>query len=473
MARPGESFDGDDFLLPDLGEGLEEAEVVEWMVEEGQLVSEGDTLALIETGKAQTEVICPRDGKVTKLYGKPGDLLKVGGPFLSLPPADAADPAAESTQPESDAAAEAGGSAEADTETQVEEDQEQEREDAGTVVGTLGATAGIGEEGKPLAAPAVRALARDLNVELSDIAGSGIGGRIIAGDVKAKAGKAGPPSNGRHTARPSIDPTEAREAVEPVPPSPEAHRRTEPKREPAPQRKPGEDVTRIPFRGLRRTIAGRLRESVDRAVHFTVMDEADVTKLEATRRRLIAATGQKVSLLPFACVAVARVLSGEFGYELQRLNSTTDDDNSEIHQHNRVHLGLAVDTSSGLMVPVIRDANTLGVMQLGERIGEVAAGSRDRSLPQSELQGSTFTVSNFGSYAGRFATPVINYPECGILAVGRMREGVVVKDGMMGVGKLLPLSLTCDHRVVDGGTATNALNQIIQLLQDPDRLLPQ
>ncbi len=465
MARPGESFDGDDFLLPDLGEGLEEAEVVEWQIEEGQTVEEGQTLALIETGKAQTELVCPRDGVVTKLYGGPGDMMKVGAPILCLPSsANAAAEVAgsENSADEDDDAADDPESSDAETASA------EEREDAGTVVGSLGATAGIGEAGKPLAAPAVRALARALNIDLASIAGSGIGGRITAGDVKAKAGdvKAKPSgggSNGRHAPAPR----EAERAVEPLSPSPR------PERDPTPRRQPGEDVTRIPFRGLRRTIANRLRESVDKAVHFTVMDEADVTRLEATRKKFIAATGRKISLLPFACVAVARVLSGEFGYELQRLNSTSDDDNNEIHQHNRVHLGLAVDTSSGLMVPVIRDANTLGVMELGERIGEVAAGSRDRSLAQSELQGSTFTVSNFGSYAGRFATPVINYPECGILAVGRMREGVVVRQGMMGVGKLLPLSLTCDHRIVDGGTATMALAATIKLLQDPDALLPE
>ena len=454
MARPGESFDGDDFLLPDLGEGLEEAEIVEWQIEEGQTVEDGQTLALIETGKAQTELVCPRDGVVTKLYGQAGDMMKVGAPILCLPQS-------------ADAEAEASGS-ESEEVDEEEPEIEAEREDAGTVVGSLGKTAGIGEEGKPLAAPAVRALARDLNVDLATVTGSGIGGRITAGDVKAKAGGAGKGTNGRHPTQS----TQSTQSTHAAPPPVEPPRPREPA-EPTPPRKPGEDVTRIPFRGLRRTIAGRLRESVDKAVHFSVMDEADVTRLEATRKKFIAATGQKISLLPFACVAVARVLSGEFGYELQRLNSTSDDDNNEIHQHSRVHLGLAVDTSSGLMVPVIRDANTLGVMELGRRIGEVAAGSRDRSLPQSELQGSTFTVSNFGSYAGRFATPVINYPECGILAVGRMREGVVVRDGMMGVGKLLPLSLTCDHRIVDGGTATMALNAIIRLLQDPDQLLPE
>ncbi len=474
MSRPGESFDGDDFLLPDLGEGLEEAEVIEWLIKEGQTVEDGDALALIETGKAQTEVYAPRSGKVHRLYGKAGDTIKVGSKFIGY--GEESRVASKNKSPvttpiEKPDAAEGvlEGDVFADEGDEEGTDPDAPREDAGTVVGQFQALAGVGTEGgKPLAAPAVRRMARDAGVDLEAIKGTGIGGRITEADVRAagrgssakapvRGGNGNLPRNGQRT------PTK--------PPAPREESRSS---MPAPKpRVAGEDVTRIPFRGLRRTIANRLRESVDKAVHFTVMDEADVTRLEATRKKLVAATGQKVSLLPFVCVALARVLSGEFGYEMARLNSTTDDEGGEILQHSRVHLGLAVDTSSGLMVPVIRDATTLGVMELGHKITELAAGCRDRSIPQTELTGSTFTVSNFGSYAGRFATPVINYPEAGIIAVGRMREGVVVSNGMMGVGKVLPLSLTCDHRVIDGGTATMTLNAIIKLLQNPDELLPE
>jgi pyruvate dehydrogenase E2 component (dihydrolipoamide acetyltransferase) len=445
MAQPGQSFDGTHFLLPDLGEGLEEAEIIEWLIEEGQTVEDGDPLALVETGKAQTEVYTPRTGTVTKLHGGPGDTVKVGAPLVEFGDDDNPQQATDDgpdDQASSEAAAEASDPA--------------AREDEGTVVGSLGAAAGMGEAGKPLAAPAVRRLARDAGVDLQDVAGTGIGGRITADDVRKAAARkpespAHAPSNGRHRQEP----------VE-TPPAPR------PVHVPA-----GEETVRIPYRGTRRTIANRLRESVDKAVHFTVMDEADVTALDAQRKKLITAVGEKISLLPFVCTAVARVLSGEFGLEMRRLNSVTDDAADEIIQHNRVHLGLAVDTPGGLMVPRIADANTLGVFELGRKIADLADACRNRSIAAGDLQGSTFTVSNFGSYAGRFATPVINYPEVGILAVGRAREGVVVRNGLMGVGKVLPLSLTCDHRAVDGGTATMALNAIIKLLQDPASLLPQ
>jgi pyruvate dehydrogenase E2 component (dihydrolipoamide acetyltransferase) len=229
-----------------------------------------------------------------------------------------------------------------------------------------------------------------------------------------------------------------------------------------------EAPTRIPFRGVRRTIANRLKESIAQTVHFTVMDEADVTALDGLRRKLGAASGEKVSFLPFVAAAVARVLLDQ---RFRVLNSTTDDKSEEIIQHRSVHMGIATDTDNGLMVPVIRDTDRLGVLEIGRAIAQIADGARTRSIPREQLMGSTFTISNVGSHAGRFATPIINYPEVGILAVGRGREGMVVSKGSFRVGLLLPLSLACDHRVVDGATAALALAEIVRMLQEPDQLL--
>ncbi len=197
------------------------------------------------------------------------------------------------------------------------------------------------------------------------------------------------------------------------------------------------------------------------------LNEADVTELDALRKQMAAASGEKVSFLPFVCSAVARVLSGQFG----ALNATVDEAASEIVQHRSVHMGIATDTENGLMVPVIRDCDRLGVLQIGREIGGIASAARQRSIPREQLMGSTFTISNVGSHAGRFATPVINAPEVGILAVGRTHEGMIVKGGWFRAGKLMPLSLACDHRVVDGATAALALAEIVQLLQNPSQLL--
>jgi len=167
---------------------------------------------------------------------------------------------------------------------------------------------------------------------------------------------------------------------------------------------------------------------------------------------------------------VCRVLTGS--KQFARINSTVDDETEEIVQHRAVHLGIATDTEAGLMVPVIRNAQVLGALEISRRIAELARAARERSLSPEQLTGSTFTISNFGSVGGRFGTPIINYPEAAILAVGRAREGVVVRNGMLGVGKLLPLSMSADHRVIDGATAATALARIIELLQSPEQLMP-
>ena len=313
-------------------------------------------------------------------------------------------------------------------------------------------------KGKVLATPAVRRLARDMGVDINTVKGTGIGGRVTDKDVRAVA-SGEVPRQAAPAARvaPSI----------PAMPSPQRSAPPPVQRVEIPA---GEAVSRVPFRGVRRTIAQRLRQSVDQAVHFTVMDEADTTSLDVLRKRLGAASGEKLSFLPFVASAVARVLTGEFGV----MNATVDEadpDNAEIIQHRAVHLGIATDTDSGLMVPVIRDADSLGVLQLSREIARVAGGARDRSIPREALVGSTFTISNVGSHAGRFATPVINYPEVAILAVGRAREGMVVKNGWFRAGKLLPLSLACDHRVVDGASAALALARIVAMLEEPEQLM--
>lgn len=413
-----------DFCLPDLGEGLEEAELIEWCVDVGQRVQENDILAKMETAKALVDLPSPRAGVIAVLHGKPGQVIKVGAPLVTYREESAA---ANPSPPKG----RAGDAA-----------PPEEREDAGTVVGTLGEAPGVtAEQGKALAAPAVRRLARDLGVDIDRIAGTGIGGRVTAQDVKSAANGGAAPA---------------------------------PRRAPPPPQSKGADAdtSRVPFRGVRRTIAEHLRYSVSHAVHFTVMDEADVTALDHLRRRLVAASNEKISLLPFVALACCRVLSGHSGQPFRRLNSTVDDDRQEIVQHKAVHLGIATDTDAGLMVPVIRDAQRLGVLEISRQVAELAKQARDRSILPHRLTGSTFTISNFGAFAGRFGTPIINYPEAAILGVGKAREGVVVRDGMLGVGKVLPLSLSADHRVVDGATAAAALAKIIDLLQSPEDLVP-
>lgn len=472
MAHAKSASNPNDFILPDLGEGVHEGELISWKVQVGQTVKEGETLAEFETDKALCEVASPRDGVIAELHGEPGQILHVGNPLVTFS-GGAAKAESKPAKPETKAPQALK------PEPASSNGQAEEREDAGTVVGNMsGAAAGVSSEaGKALATPAVRRLARDLGIDINAVRGTGIGGRVLEKDVKAASTDGS--KAGCDMGAPSIPPA----AVGKAPPArtPAAA----PARPPAPAPRPaaaampeGQDTIRIPFRGVRRTIANRLRESVNQAVHFNVMDEADVSALDALRRKLAAASGEKVSFLPFVASAVCRVLSqGEF----RAMNATVDEKpgnesyESAIVQHRAVHLGIATDTESGLMVPVIRDCDALGVLEISRQIASIAASARSRSIPREQLIGSTFTISNVGSHAGRFATPIINYPEVGILAVGRGRQAPVIRQTSGGpafaIGLMLPLSLACDHRVVDGATAALALARTIELLQDPDQLM--
>lgn len=458
------STDPNVFILPDLGEGVHEAELIKWRVKPGDNVAEHDILAEMETDKALVEVPSPRAGVIAHLHGSEGEILKVGNPLVTYEGGGAASRA--SARPSKRAEEEPAHRVEAQP-----PNGEEEREDAGTVVGIMN-----NEPARALATPAVRRLARDLGVDINAVRGSGIGGRVTEADVRAAAeGEA--PARREAPARPMAKAAPPREPRREAPSRPTTKaEESSPTRRPAPSLDVPE-TQRIPFRGVRRTIANRLRESMDRAVHFNVMDEADVSAVDALRRRLAAASGEKVSLLPFVASAVCRVLTEA---RFRGLNATVDEPgdggDSFIIQHRAVHLGIATDTDTGLMVPVLRDCDALGVLEVGREIARAAKAARERSIPREQLLGSTFTISNVGSHAGRFATPVINYPEAAILAVGRAREAPVVRATPAGpafaVGLLLPLSLACDHRVVDGATAALALARIVELLQsDPDALL--
>ena len=223
----------------------------------------------------------------------------------------------------------------------------------------------------------------------------------------------------------------------------------------------------MPFRGVRRKIAEALSRSVQTAVHFTVVDEADVTALEAKRREYSKVVGEKLSMLPFVMAAICRALKKH-----PSLNAIVDDAKNEIILKSAVNLGCAVDTDAGLMVPVIRNAGALAPVQLAQSVKTLAAKCKDRTITREESLGGTFTISNVGSYGGMFATPVINYPEVAIIAVGRAKERVCVKDGKFYAGLVLPLSLSCDHRVVDGAEGARFLNTVVKLLEDPDAILP-
>lgn len=455
------------FILPDLGEGVHEAELIKWRVSPGDTVAEHDILAEMETDKALVEVPSPWAGTVSELCGKEGDIMIVGKPLVHYDIGGGGSaPAAEPAKAAASAGTSNGTSAAAAT---AVADDEGEREDAGTVVGSVDGTLTVSDRftrraedtaaaaptGKALATPAVRRVARELGVDINRVPATGRGGRVTASDVHAFAhGEA--PAGRAPSAAPASAPAAAPAAAAPAA-----------AREFAPVAVSGDGIAeRVPFRGVRRTIADALSRSVQTAVHFTVVDEVDVTDLNAKRKEYANVLGTKMSFLPFVMHAVTRALKAH-----PDLNALVDDANAEILKKSVIHLGVAVDTDAGLMVPVVRDADRLSLGELGAAVGRVAAGCRDRSIAREDLSGSTFTISNVGSYGGMFATPIINYPEVAILAVGRAYEKPMTRNGAFYAGLSMPLSLSCDHRVVDGAEGARFLNTVKKLLEDPATLL--
>ena len=473
MAGTKQPADKSHFILPDLGEGVHEAELIKWRVKPGERVAEHQTMAEMETDKALVEVPSPWAGVIKELKGKEGDIINVGAILVTYDMGTgAASPASKApAKSETSGRPASGGPGRNDvTESRAPakaaaKSDSAEREDAGTVVGSVGGTLSIpdrfarkpaardnGESsnGKSIATPAVRRIAREAGIDINAVAGSGRGGRVTASDVLSAAEGSTP------ALRAGRDPDAAASLEHGLP----ARRAVVP-----PLTVEASD-TRIPFRGVRRKIAEALSHSIHTAVHFTVVDEADVTALDRKRKEYAQVLGRRLSLLPFVMLAVCRALR-----QHPSLNANVDDTAGEIINRAAINLGCAVDTDHGLMVPVMRNADKLSIVQLGDMVNDLALQCRNRTVPRESLTGGTFTISNVGSYGGMFATPIINYPEVGILAAGRAKEKVLAKNGTIYAGLVLPLSASCDHRVVDGAEGARFLNSVVKLLENPEQLL--
>ena len=466
MAGVKQPSDKSHFILPDLGEGLVEAELISWKVSAGDTVKEQQTLAEMQTDKALVEVPSPWAGTVSELCGNPGDIIKVGAVLLRFGAAKAA----AAPAPAASAAAASNGdasNANACMSSQIASGVAEASGDAGTVVGSVSGTltvsyrfarrapevAEVARAGKALATPAVRGLARKFGVDIQKVPGTGRGGRVTASDVASFA-EGGVAANGAANGS-AAAPAGAGFAPRAATIAPGSVYIDQ-----------NDVAQRVPFRGVRRKIAEALSRSVQTAVHFTVVDEADVTALEVKRKEYSKVVGEKLSMLPFIMTAICRGLR-----RFPSLNAIVDDAKGEIILKGAVHLGCAVDTDAGLMVPVIRNAGAMAPVQLAQSVKTLAAKCKDRTIAREDSLGGTFTISNVGSYGGMFATPVINYPEVAILAAGRAKERVCVKDGKFYAGLVLPLSLSCDHRVVDGAEGARFLNAVVKLLENPDELL--
>lgn len=378
-----------EFKLPDLGEGIAEAEIRKWLVKEGDTVAEHQPVVEVETDKAVVEIPTPKKGRVLALARAEGEVVRVGDTLLTISENLAEKPS---------------------------------RPKSVSVVGELPEA----EETAPpqlLATPAVRALAREKGIGLEGIRGTGPRGSITREDVLATLDRKGA----------AADEFGA--------------------------------VERVPFRGLRRTIARHLLKSHQMTVCVTGMEEVDVTELWNLRVREKAELdrqGIHLTYFPFIIKAVQHALR-----EHPILNASVDEEGEAILLKKYCNIGFAVDTPEGLIVPVLREVDKKSIVELAGELATLSERARERTITLAEMKGSSFTITNFGQFGGGFATPIINYPDVAILGCGRIADRPWVVNGEIAIRKILPLSLTFDHRVTDGGEATRFLTRVARFLEDP------
>jgi pyruvate dehydrogenase E2 component (dihydrolipoamide acetyltransferase) len=428
-----------EFRLPDIGEGLTEAEVVQWLVEVGDPVGVDQPVAELETDKAVTDISSPYAGVVLYRGAENGATLRVGEILVVV-----GYEGEEWTPP----------------------DLEAEGAEAAPIVGTLAEEAmllGIsGDEqadptgDRPKALPLVRKLAREHGINLEDVHGSGPQGRITRDDVQTAID--GPPAD--ETPVVPEEPVAEVVETEPVELSPIDDEPEEPAVEPA------GDADRVPMSRLRRTIADRMSRSWSEIPHVTAFDSADATRLIAARRALAnrAETAMPIEALIIKAVIPALRAFPEF-------NASIDNDDLILKRY--YNIGVAIDTDEGLIVPVVKNAGDRGVADLAATIGGLAGSARSRELSPADLSGVTFTVSNIGAVGGGFGTPLVPFGTTAILSVGRAVEQPVVRDGEVTSAVMMPLSLSYDHRVIDGGLGRRFLAMVVENLEEPALFLAE
>jgi pyruvate dehydrogenase E2 component (dihydrolipoamide acetyltransferase) len=440
-----------DFRMPDVGEGITEGEIVQWLIAEGAEVKEDDALVEVQTDKAIVQIPSPASGVLLRQGAAEGEVIAVGSTLALIGDAGERGAAAAGQEASKQSAPAAARPAEKAPEARPAPPAPVEARQAAPALGEERAA------GEVKATPAVRHMARQLGVDLATVPATGPNGRVTREDVEAAAsGK----TAGAGTPAPAL-PARAAEADEPAMPA---------RPTPAPVAIPEtHGDQRLPLRGLRRTIARRMVQSAYTAPHVTTLDEAEVSALVAMRERLkplAEARGVRLTYLPFVIKAVAAVLR-----EFPMLNASLDDEKQEIVLHGDIHIGIATATEDGLMVPVVRSVDQKSILQLAAQVRERSERARGRTSELDELRGSTFTITNIGSVGGLAATPIINYPEVAILGVYRISDRPVVRQGAVVAGKVMGLSLTFDHRVIDGEMGARALRRIADLLENPDHLV--
>ncbi|MDR7871164.1 MAG: dihydrolipoamide acetyltransferase family protein [Tissierellaceae bacterium] len=428
-----------EFRFPDIGEGLDEGVIMKWLVEEGDSIKEGDSVAEVETDKVTTEIPSPRTGKVGKLMYKEGDTVNVGEVLITI---------------------EVEGTSDIE---EIVESEVVEEETAGVVGEVIASsevippsTEEVAFSSKPvtnkkvLATPVARKMAKDLGVDIASVVGTGPNCRVMKEDIQnAKAQESEP------TPTPALAPEVAK-------PTPTAAL-------PTTTVVAQENEERIPLTKIRKTISQRMTQSRFTIPHTTAMDEIDISKLVEFRKKykdLLMEEDVKLTYLPFIIKAVIVALK-----KFPEFNATLDEEKEELILKYYYNIGIATDTERGLMVPVVKDADKLSIIELAKKIEEVSTRAKENKSQLHELRGGTFSVTNYGSIGGHFGIPIINYPESAILGLGRVVKKPIVKDDEIVIANILPVSLSYDHRTIDGASGSHFINLLRELLSDPDILL--
>lgn len=423
------------FKFPDIGEGLEEGKIIEWYVDKGSTIQSGDPLVKMETDKVVTDIPSPKSGVIAVRYGGIGDTVKVGSALVEI---DIEGINAEAAQRM------------ASEEPKKASTESVDEQGFGGVVGTIevagdGAYLPAGDEGisereqpqarrKALATPVARAMAKDLGIDINQVTGTGPAGRVTKKDIQSF--------------RPS---THAQPALKATPEG-------------------SLDRIRIePLSQIRKTIAKNMLRSKQNTAHMSIMDEVEISELINARARLneiLAEQGIKLTYLPFIIKAIARALKNH-----PVMNAELDMENERIIYKNYINLGIAMDTDDGLIVPVIRDADKKSLSELALELKDLMDRARNRKLTLDDLKDGTFSITSYGSIGGYFAVPVIAYPQVAIFGIGKISQKPVIKDNQIAVGNVMPISMSVDHRIVDGAEVSRFVNEVLSYIKEPMLLM--
>lgn len=413
-----------EFRFPDIGEGIAEGTLLKWLVEEGDTIKEGDFVAEVETDKVTTEIPSPKTGKVLELKFEEGEDINVGDVFIII-----------------------SDSSEGSKEVEKESSEEETAGVVGEILASSeeipASTEGLISKEKPqkkrkvLATPVARKLAKDLDVDINMVEGTGPNGRVMKDDIRRykeslETGKV------EEMKLPEIDVEE-------------------------------EKIERIPLTRIRKTIAERMSQSRFTIPHTTAMEEINISNLYEFRNKyknIVEDEDIKITYLPFIIKAVILALK-----EYPEFNSSLDEEKEELILKHFYNIGIATDTDRGLMVPVLRDADKKSIVEIAREIEDLSTRAKNNEVSIEELRGGTFSITNYGSIGGLFGIPIINYPESAILGIGRIVEKPVVKDGEIVIEKVLPLSLSYDHRIIDGASGARFLAILSEALKEPEVLL--